>query len=55
MGAYGGIAQASKSPYCLGTLTADLNNDCYVNILDFAEMALQWLMCDMQPQSLCWQ
>jgi hypothetical protein len=55
MGAYGGTAQASKSPYCLGTLTADLNNDCYVNILDFAEMALQWLMCDMQPQSLCWQ
>ncbi len=55
MGAYGGTAQASKSPYCLGTLTADLNKDCHVNILDFAEMALQWLMCDMQPQNLCWQ
>ena len=55
MGAYGGTAHASKSPYCLGTLTADLNHDCYVNFLDFGEMASQWLMCDMQPQSLCWQ
>jgi hypothetical protein len=55
MDAYGGTAQASKSPYCLGTLTADFNKDCYVDLLDFSEMALQWLMCDMQPQSLCRQ
>ena len=55
MGAYGNTAQASKSPYCLGTLTADLNKDCQVDFTDFAEMASQWLTCDKQPQSLCWQ
>lgn len=55
MGAYGNTTEASKSPYCAETLTADLNNDCYVDFRDFAEMASQWLMCDKQPPSLCWQ
>lgn len=54
MGAYGGTAQASKSPYCPGTLIADLNNDCRVDLLDFAIFASEWLMCDLIPQSLCW-
>jgi predicted outer membrane repeat protein len=53
MGAYGGTAQASRSPYCLPTLSADLNHDCYVNLTDFAEMASQWMMCDIYPQSFC--
>ena len=54
IGAYGGTAQASKSPYCPATLSADLNKDCRVDIADFAEMAAQWLSCDLQPQTLCW-
>ncbi|MBN1787490.1 MAG: hypothetical protein JW806_03765 [Sedimentisphaerales bacterium] len=54
MGAYGNTAQASKSPYCQGVLLADINHDCHVNFLDFAQMALEWLECDMIPQSMCW-
>ncbi|MBW8016528.1 MAG: hypothetical protein FVQ82_10095 [Planctomycetes bacterium] len=54
MGFYANTSQASKSPYCQGTLLADLNNDCHVGLEDFAIMAAEWLQCDKFPQSMCW-
>ncbi len=30
---------------CDAELTADLTGDCFVGLADFAEMALQWLLC----------
>jgi hypothetical protein len=30
---------------CAAWLKADFNGDCYVNALDFAEFARQWLIC----------
>ena len=53
MGVHGNTDQASKSPYCEGILSADLNGDCRVNMIDFATMASQWLSCDKIPQSFC--
>ena len=42
MGAYGGTSYASKTPPGWGKL-ADLNNDGFINLLDFAIMAADWL------------
>ncbi len=53
MGVYGNTSQASKSPYCTKSLTADLNGDCYVDSADLAEFASQWLECNIQPQAFC--
>jgi hypothetical protein len=53
MGVYGNTSEASKSPYCANSLTADLNGDCYVDSADLAEFASQWLGCDIQPQAFC--
>ena len=47
MGAYGGMAQASKSyfdrPVCETIVAGDINGDCVVNFKDFAFLALNWL------------
>jgi hypothetical protein len=34
-------------------LQADLNGDCYVNLLDFAELAFDWLQCMEPTDPLC--
>ena len=33
----------------------DLNNDGYLNLLDIAQFAIDWLTCNRDPQSECWQ
>ena len=47
MGAYGGIAEASKSyfgePLCEIVVAGDINGDCTVNFKDFALMSFHWL------------
>jgi len=47
MGAYGGMADASKSyfgkPVCKIIVAGDINGDCIVNFKDFALMTLHWL------------
>jgi len=45
MGAYGGTAQASKSPLglCAKPEWGDANGDCVIDILDFAIMSQHWL------------
>jgi hypothetical protein len=54
IGRYGQTAQASQSPTCTAELSADLTNDCKVDFADFAKIASQWLMCNIQPSQFCW-
>jgi len=53
MGAYGGMAEASKSyfgkPVCETIVAGDINGDCMVNFLDFRLMALHWLEDNTPP------
>jgi len=53
-GAYGGTAEASKSPDCTEALLSDLNHDCRVDFLDFAIFVSQWLECRIEPPDFCW-
>lgn len=34
-------------------LNADFNNDCYVNLSDLSEFALQWLECNIAMDAPC--
>lgn len=47
MGAYGGMAEASKSYFgtepCETIVAGDINGDCRINMLDLAIIALHWL------------
>lgn len=38
---------------CFPPLTADLTDDCIVNMEDFAVLAGEWLKCNLLPQSNC--
>jgi hypothetical protein len=53
MGAYGGMAEASKSyfgePLCQTIVAGDVNGDCKVNFLDFRLMGLHWLEDNTPP------
>jgi hypothetical protein len=40
---------------CVSPLNSDLNNDCKVDINDFAVMASEWLGCGLDPISACWE
>ncbi len=40
---------------CLGAVTYDLNDDCRVNLIDFALLAGSWLECNLSPQIVCGQ
>lgn len=46
-----------NEPYCGDSntiyLLGDLNRDCYVNLLDIAELALEWMMCTDPADPLC--
>jgi len=61
MGAYGGTAEASKSPsgtivpVCENPPQMDFTGDCRVTLLDFAEFAGQWLACGLDVESACWE
>ena len=39
---------------CRDEMPADLNNDCIVDLNDFALMATDWLKCNLEPSSACW-
>ncbi len=54
IGRYGQTAQASQSPTCIAHLTADLTGDCKVDLSDIAEIAMQWLICNIRPEEYCW-
>ena len=36
-------------------IEVDLNNDCKIDILDFAKLSARWLDCGLQPQSNCYE
>lgn len=57
-GAYGGTIEASMSPwgpdpYCGQHIPGDSNNDCRMDMLDFANLATRWLECNLVPASAC--
>jgi predicted outer membrane repeat protein len=56
MGAYGGMAEASKSyfgePVCETVIAGDINGDCRVNFLDFRFIMLNWLEDNTPPPPL---
>ncbi len=45
----------TRGPVCLTPPVGDANGDCYVNFLDSAILAAQWLACNRQPTAECWQ
>ncbi len=61
MGAYGGTAEASKSPsgiiqtVCTEYPAMDFNKDCKVNFEDFARFTISWLECNLDPPQACWE
>jgi hypothetical protein len=61
VGAYGGTAEASKSPsgivrpVCAEYLPTDFNRDCRIDFRDLAVFALTWLECNLDPRDTCWQ
>lgn len=61
MGAYGGTAEASKSPsgivkpVCSVKLEGDVNGDCKVDFADFTLVVNNWLECNLDPPEACWQ
>ncbi len=40
---------------CTTIITGDFNNDCEVDLADFAIMSLHWLECNLEPQEACWE
>ena len=38
-----------------GLTDADLNNDGFLDLMDIAQFANDWLGCNREPQSECWQ
>ncbi len=49
-----GILEISR-PYCTELISGDVNNDCRIDFIDFAIMASNWLECNLEPQSACWE
>jgi len=42
-------------PKCTEEIPGDANNDCKIDFVDFAIMALHWLECNLDAQEACWQ
>jgi hypothetical protein len=42
-----------RLPVCTGAIPADVNGDCQVNFVDFANMAADWLSCNRVPAEAC--
>ena len=42
-------------PVCVSIPESDLNGDCKVNFNDFSKMATEWLNCNLDPPSACWE
>lgn len=43
-----------SQPVCTSPVDGDVNNDCEVDFKDFAIIALNWLECNLDPPSACW-
>lgn len=42
-----------SGPYCFKAIPGDLNNDCRVDLSDFAIIISHWLECNLDPQEAC--
>ena len=50
--------QAASVPmgsYVFWEKRADFNEDCQIDFLDLAIMVSEWLDCNLEPQSACWE
>jgi hypothetical protein len=57
LGAYGGTAEASKSPggaTCIEYPAMDFNHDCKVDQADLDIFIQHWLECGLDPDDACW-
>jgi hypothetical protein len=45
----------TRGAVCISPPVGDANGDCYVNFLDGAILAQDWLICNRDPASACWQ
>jgi len=52
---YAVILDGPEVAVCTADIEGDVNGDCKVNLTDFALMAENWLQCNLQPQTFCWQ
>jgi hypothetical protein len=65
----GEVWSFNTSYICTGSIVSDLNSDCEVdffdyalltdewagNLEDIAQIATDWLKCNREPESMCWQ
>jgi len=49
------VLSPQMEPYCIEYPIMDFNRDCKVDLIDFAEFASQWMTCNLEPQSFCFQ
>jgi len=42
-------------PTCLSRPVMDINEDCKVDMSDFAIFASEWMTCNLEPQEECWE
>ncbi len=54
-GQMGHFGLAVTAGACTQWALSDINRDCKVDLQDFALMASEWLVCNMDPPELCWQ
>ena len=47
------ISINTPTPSCVNRPTMDFNDDCWVNMADFAKFASQWLACGLDMQEFC--
>ncbi|MFH1371464.1 MAG: hypothetical protein ABII09_09305 [Planctomycetota bacterium] len=52
---YATVIYGQQVPICMSPLQGDLNNDCKVDFADFSTMIEEWLECNLDPPSACWQ
>ena len=49
------IYAANIAPVCLAAVQGDLNGDCKVDFSDFVLFTQNWLQCNFDPPSACWE
>lgn len=45
----------ARRKVCMAQLAADIDGDCRIGLRDFAQWAVQWLACELEPPEACWQ
>ena len=45
----------TENPYCTASIAGDLDNNCKVDMNDLAILVSNWLKCNIDPQTACWE